>query len=637
MRIFKWDSKFSPSKESPIAPVWIRIEGLPLYLFEDNSLCSISNAIGNPLRIDPRNIDRAILSSARICVELDVSKPCIDSIWISIIDEVIKESIDGFWVKVLYDIVPLYCTACSHIGHGRDYCKLSAADQVFDNLPQTDTFVESAPDGNATAQRIVKSSCDAQNSIPDVPSSSYTAPFCQQQDMTSKHTKYWIERKGTRSLKSQLQNTRYKDKALSIENSFSVLDVEQKEGITKEIHSNFQKVLQVERVELAEADLEKKVQPNQARQEVEGSILLVAPDVGSSGDYIEVVPAAVSSREQIVEGSTLLVAPVVCSSGDKNEMALAAFSSSEQIGEILTHHNLSTNLKTADAADCSFVDQRDRGVAILGRSHQAVVAECDSGLVEVLPAPVTPSTPHSVLTSATPSKSWENMVEEEEQEDKKFAQLKAITVGHHSSNLVKISGPETIQDLITAPVKTNFNERVAQKDHNEGLALKNKTKTAKRVDTKRHISQDDSLVDEVKFTQDNPRTDLPPEESKYFINPEGTMIGLNEYKEAGFRLIARRSLSPTGRSSPKLISLRQKVANILVGEERTTLKDLKEYAEEFQADVERACRSKNSSTGEKLPTPSGPGQSRQRRNRGRNRSFYGTPDKPQRYQGQGSH
>ncbi|KAG9159509.1 hypothetical protein Leryth_022756 [Lithospermum erythrorhizon] len=128
MRIFKWDSKFSPSKESPIAPVWIRIEGLPLYLFEGNSLCSISNAIGNPLRIDPRNINRAILSSARICVELDVSKPFNDAIWISIVDDVSKVTLDGFWVKVLYDMVPPYCKACSHIGHGMEVCKLKNAD-----------------------------------------------------------------------------------------------------------------------------------------------------------------------------------------------------------------------------------------------------------------------------------------------------------------------------------------------------------------------------------------------------------------------------------------------------------------------------------------------------------------------------
>ncbi|GAA0168401.1 hypothetical protein LIER_40557 [Lithospermum erythrorhizon] len=289
MRIFKWDSKFSPTKEFPIAPVWIRIEGLPLYLFEDNSLCSISNAIGNPLRIDPRNINRAILSRARICVELDVSKPFIDSIWIT-------------------------------------------------------------PDVNALAQRIKKTSFATERSLHDVPSSTNTALNSYHQDKRSKHTKVWIESKGTRAMKSQLQNTSYKDKALSIENSLSsldspflgsvvvnelviadtqdgstdskhigqealVLDVVQNEGIIKEFQSDLQKVLQVEKVELTEADLKKKntqidkhkktenkVLPNQAMKEVEGTNLIVPPDVYSSGaDNSEVAPTNVTSSQQIGE------------------------------------------------------------------------------------------------------------------------------------------------------------------------------------------------------------------------------------------------------------------------------------------------------------------------------------------------
>ncbi|GAA0166284.1 hypothetical protein LIER_43753 [Lithospermum erythrorhizon] len=41
MRVFKWDRNFSPYRESTIAPVWIRIEKLPLYLFYTLSLLSI--------------------------------------------------------------------------------------------------------------------------------------------------------------------------------------------------------------------------------------------------------------------------------------------------------------------------------------------------------------------------------------------------------------------------------------------------------------------------------------------------------------------------------------------------------------------------------------------------------------------
>ena len=64
MRVFKWNSEFSPQKESAIAPVWIRLEGVPLYLFDEVSLLSIANAIGTPLRVDPRNLNREKLNSA---------------------------------------------------------------------------------------------------------------------------------------------------------------------------------------------------------------------------------------------------------------------------------------------------------------------------------------------------------------------------------------------------------------------------------------------------------------------------------------------------------------------------------------------------------------------------------------------
>ncbi|GAA0175101.1 hypothetical protein LIER_41847 [Lithospermum erythrorhizon] len=157
MRVFKWVPEFSPLLESAIAPVWVRLEGLPLL--------TISNAVGKPIRVDPRNVNHSMLNSARICVELDVSKTLTDAIWVCFEDETSKNLLDGFWVKVFYDVVPKFCTFCSHIGHGMDVCKrrldvslkvvvqargktvgkdlprqnvnmVKSADQVFVSLPQ---------------------------------------------------------------------------------------------------------------------------------------------------------------------------------------------------------------------------------------------------------------------------------------------------------------------------------------------------------------------------------------------------------------------------------------------------------------------------------------------------------------------
>ncbi|GAA0167760.1 hypothetical protein LIER_43798 [Lithospermum erythrorhizon] len=203
------------------------------------------------------------------------------------------------------------------------------------------------------------------------------------------------------------------------------------------------------------------------------------------------------------------------------------------------------------------------------------------------------------------------------------------------------------------PGKANFSERVAQKEHNEGLPLKNKTSanvgithqttekeneyTQKKIEQNvietfsRRASHDDSEVDENRPTQDNPQTDLPPEILMAFICPKGIEISMNEYQDAGYRLIARRSLSPTGRSSSKLTSLRKKVENIQICEEKTSVKDLQEYSKEYQEDIEQARRPKITNQSDKHPSPNGPGQSRQRRNRGRNRGYHGTPDRSLQY------
>ncbi|GAA0155868.1 hypothetical protein LIER_13496 [Lithospermum erythrorhizon] len=71
MRIFKWDQQFSPRKESEIAPVWIRIEGLPVYMFVEMPLLSDANAIGSPLRVHPLSVNRGEETTApRVLDEL---------------------------------------------------------------------------------------------------------------------------------------------------------------------------------------------------------------------------------------------------------------------------------------------------------------------------------------------------------------------------------------------------------------------------------------------------------------------------------------------------------------------------------------------------------------------------------------
>ncbi|GAA0174300.1 hypothetical protein LIER_27721 [Lithospermum erythrorhizon] len=82
MRIFKWTPDFHPNKESPLTPIWVHFHGLLLYLFEGDSLLSVANSTGKPLRIDSHNVNRVKLGTASACVELDVSKPLMKETWL---------------------------------------------------------------------------------------------------------------------------------------------------------------------------------------------------------------------------------------------------------------------------------------------------------------------------------------------------------------------------------------------------------------------------------------------------------------------------------------------------------------------------------------------------------------------------
>ncbi|GAA0183803.1 hypothetical protein LIER_42466 [Lithospermum erythrorhizon] len=151
MRVFKWEADFSPSRESAKAPVWVRFEGIPLYLFDEVSLMKIANAVATPLRVDPNNLNRTKLNSAHVCVELDVAAPLIDSVWVGFEDDESQVILDGIWIKVFYDVIPPFCTSCYHIGHAMGACKrntlevthpigvetdrMAGADKVFDKMP----------------------------------------------------------------------------------------------------------------------------------------------------------------------------------------------------------------------------------------------------------------------------------------------------------------------------------------------------------------------------------------------------------------------------------------------------------------------------------------------------------------------
>ncbi|KAG9148236.1 hypothetical protein Leryth_026716 [Lithospermum erythrorhizon] len=221
MRIFKWESDFSPVKESAIAPVWIRIEGVPLYLFDKMSLLSIANAIGHPLSVHPLNVSRVKLNSAIICVELDVNKILMDSIYVCFEDDCSLRPVEGFWLKVYYDVIPPYCISCLHIGHLVDVCKKGLSENGAGFTP----FVI-MEEKNRTAPKVLD--VLPQHNKPPFSarsSSSFAAGIRNNHGRKVKYTQVWRENKDTGDLKSRRQVLNSKGKELLTENSFGPLEL----------------------------------------------------------------------------------------------------------------------------------------------------------------------------------------------------------------------------------------------------------------------------------------------------------------------------------------------------------------------------------------------------------------------------
>ncbi|KAK6158941.1 hypothetical protein DH2020_006255 [Rehmannia glutinosa] len=118
MRVFKWTPSFNPRTEAPLAPVWIRLPGLPIHFFDHNALFAISNIIGTPLQVDSLTASRSRLSMARVCIELDLLKERTEEILLEF-DETSQVQ------KIIYERVPDYCTHCKHIGHSIVGCYMN--------------------------------------------------------------------------------------------------------------------------------------------------------------------------------------------------------------------------------------------------------------------------------------------------------------------------------------------------------------------------------------------------------------------------------------------------------------------------------------------------------------------------------
>ena len=107
-----WEPFFKPSskKVSSIA-IWIRLNELPIELYEIEVLKEISEAVGKVLRIDSHTAMKAHGKYARLCVQIDINRPLVNTIIIGRFEQV-----------VTYESIQRLCFSCGRVRHKVETC-----------------------------------------------------------------------------------------------------------------------------------------------------------------------------------------------------------------------------------------------------------------------------------------------------------------------------------------------------------------------------------------------------------------------------------------------------------------------------------------------------------------------------------
>ena len=102
-----WEPFFKPlTANVSLIAVWIRLNELPIELYETEVLKEIGESIGKVLRIDSHTAMEARGRYARLCVQVDINRPLVNSLIISRFEQV-----------VTYEGIQKLCFSCGRIGH----------------------------------------------------------------------------------------------------------------------------------------------------------------------------------------------------------------------------------------------------------------------------------------------------------------------------------------------------------------------------------------------------------------------------------------------------------------------------------------------------------------------------------------
>ncbi|CAN1176561.1 hypothetical protein LINPERHAP2_LOCUS32599 [Linum perenne] len=131
--VARWTPDFN--EEDPIKTVltWVRLPKLPVHYFNNLAVTRIGNHIGRTVRLDLATQEGARARYARVCVEVDFSKPLLG-----------KYMIENRIFYVEYESLENICCSCGTYGHTMDACPERAPQPTAD--PTEQAIPEPSPD-----------------------------------------------------------------------------------------------------------------------------------------------------------------------------------------------------------------------------------------------------------------------------------------------------------------------------------------------------------------------------------------------------------------------------------------------------------------------------------------------------------
>lgn len=124
-----WRPNFDPlTDKTEKVIVWVRLPDLPMEYYNQEFLFRVGRMIGEPMMIDSATSLTSRGKFARLCVEVDTTKPLLAKFWL-------RKKIR----RIEYEGIHLVCFKCGIYGHSHENCSRNGSEvgQGGEKPPET--------------------------------------------------------------------------------------------------------------------------------------------------------------------------------------------------------------------------------------------------------------------------------------------------------------------------------------------------------------------------------------------------------------------------------------------------------------------------------------------------------------------